>query len=114
MRRFMLIVIAAAGLTLAGCGGGEDTVGYKLAAIDGNVGQAASYEQSIATVAQRCNVSESEAGDIVARGRSVASQRGLTLTANNIMAEIMRAVPSGGSPVRCNDVVAAIIADKVK
>jgi len=103
-------IIALIGL-LTACGGGssEETVGYKLAAIDGNLSNSAKYEERIAEAAERCGETEISVADKSVAITQYLDTRGITESTMWVLEGILQAIPpSEAGTADCTEVISLI------
>lgn len=94
----------------------DETVGYKLAVIDGEFSRSSveQYERRIAQVAERCQEPESSAGDKVVKATQILDERGITENNLWVMDSILQAIPPNeAGTFDCAEVIALLITLRV-
>lgn len=96
---------------LSGCGGApsDPTVGYKLAAIDGDLGGVSEYEEKVAQAAERCGESEISVADKSVALTQYLETRGISESNLWVLNGVLQAIPpSEAGTVDCTEVISLL------
>ncbi len=89
------------------------TVGYKLAAIDGDVGKAGEYEMLVSQVSKLCRQTEIQVADLAVRATQILLDYGVIENTKWVLEQTQIAIPPEAvGSVQCSEVIAILISSR--